>query len=226
MSEFLGFTDRPPGAGLRARHGLAPSVLVNGMAAVRLVRSLGAREERVDLIAALRRDEPRFVPLSRATLSESHIVAIMRRNSARIAADLTRLTGLTEVVVTLTYPRQPLKREASGGVRYLADRAEERRSARALSQRAFDHLAALAAAAHGAHGQQIVPFLAGADLALLVEEARVGGLRTELARHARQLIPGGGGARCVVTGPFPPFSFVTPLDQEEEITDVVRNAGA
>ncbi len=232
MAEFIGITDRPPDTSVVERHALAPALIAGSLAALRFAAPAVGADRRVAAVLELRRDIPRLVPLAQAALDGGAMRAIMMRYEALFRSDLSRLTGLSEIVVSLSYPAPPRPEErARSGLRYLRDRAAYHRATQSLARRAFDHLAGLAdVAGQTAEGQHIAPFTpaqgprVGADLALLVPDARLGALHGALARHAARRIPREAGAVCHLTGPFPPFSFVTPLTGEDT-GHAVRDTG-
>jgi hypothetical protein len=167
---------------------------------------------------------PAVLPMQLFTLftSDDRAIAHFVRDRVRIGRILSRVGGHLEWGVRLTLDERtaragvPTAREPSGSA-YLARKRDQLdlsrarlTEARAQADRLYRTLAREASdARRRAATEQAAP---GSrlllDAAFLVPTRRAGSFRNALRRAARQLGPGG--LVASLTGPWPPYNFITP----------------
>jgi Gas vesicle synthesis protein GvpL/GvpF len=176
------------------------------------------------VIAHVGRNGTTVVPMKIFTLfsDDARAVAHVARLSRKIDALVRRVAGRQEWGLRVILDeRRALARltgggdgRAASGTAFLLRKKAEKDAARRLAAQArgeadrlFDHLAGHADDARRRRPGPDTPGRLLLEAAFLVPVARARAFRSEIARRARALAPDG--YALSVTGPWPPYSFVT-----------------
>jgi gas vesicle protein GvpL/GvpF len=164
------------------------------------------------------------VPMKMFTLfaDDTRAIAHVTRLKKKIGALIRRVSGRQEWGLRVTLDeRRALARGAgagnggpTSGTAFLVQKKAEKDAARGLAARAreeanrlFDHLAGHADAAHRRRPMADAPGRLLLEAAFLVPVGHARAFRAEAARRARALAPDGYDLN--LSGPWPPYSFVT-----------------